>query len=37
MTNNSLHHIAREGALHMALSCDEIEITMPKVDKRGPS
>ena len=37
MTNNSLHHIAREGALHMALSCDEMEIKMLKVDKRGPS
>ena len=37
MTNNSLHHIAREGALQMGLSCDEMGITMLKVDKRGPS
>ena len=37
MTNNSLHHIGREGALHMALLCDEMEITMLKVDKRGSS
>ena len=35
MTNNSLHHIAREGALHMALSCDEMEITMLKYNAKG--